>query len=369
MTDLKLEHIAALRDYVNPQLFPYGKKWDNEPIMCVDGDDEMIAQLEKQFPETRIKTEKASRLLEEPHHMEAAESHSYIVAMGIKDSADAGPKLLEKLIKRLAPGGVMAAAVHGYAGYYGLEMLRKIIRNYSKAVENDGKATAKIVKAVLANLPDNHPARRQDEFIKRLERGENTAIDTLQNINENNSFTVTQLLEKIRKSGGRMVDWIFPAAYEPARYMTDIPTRETLETLPEPQRWEVAELVNAQPSEHYVFIGKEEDVQIKIPWESGDLYQWRPKRLPLYRWEQLPESPGTEQTVKPLLESEEYGFEPVKLMEWQWKLCFASDGTANLNQIQASLKIPSEQIRDYLRTSVQKRLLTVLPPAVVQAHE
>jgi hypothetical protein len=132
-----------------------------------------------------------------------------------------------------------------------------------------------------------------------------------------------------------------------------------LEKLKEPQRWQVAELVNASPQEHYFFLGREDYHPVKIAWHSGDLYLWRPQRLPLYQWEKL-KTAVDDVTLNPITQYE--GIGSIELQSWETQLCLAASGTANLNQLLVDIKIPHPEVIKFLKRATEMRLLAVLPP-------
>jgi len=295
-----------------------------------------------------------------------SEAFDYIAAAGIKSAAvDVDIcRLLNRLISLLKPGGIIAGGVYGYAGYYGLDMLGTIVKHFSADIKNiDGKnftKMKKIIGSVIQQLPKDHPAYHRKTFMERLGRGDKPTIKELLNISPGKIFTVSGLLECIEENGGRFIDWVVPNFYDPAGYVDKKEAAAKLENLKESRRWQVAELVNASPPEHYFFLGREDYQPVKITWNSSDLYLWRPQRLPLYQWENITNANVDKLTLNPTKECE--GIGAVELQSWEAQLCLAASGTANLNQMLVEIKIPHFQVINFLKRATEMRLLSVLPP-------
>ncbi|MCP5053314.1 MAG: hypothetical protein GY940_39485, partial [bacterium] len=310
------------------------------------------------FPDAHVHRLDSETLLEpvEKESEETIERYDYIVATGCK-THDAGLlSFMPRLQSLLKPGGVAAAAVYGYAGYYGLDMLGTIVRKFSRTLKNipDNKRfakTVKITKSVMSQLPGSHPAYRQKEFMDRLEKGDKKSVKELIAISGDTVFAVSELLESIRHCGGSFVDWVFPQWYNPARRVEEKSVVEQLSGLPAPQRWEVAELVNSRPLEHYFFMGKADRQAVNVPWDSGDLSWWRPRQLPAMEIE---------------------GLDPLPLHPWQEQLCHASTGALTLDQLLAEKELNGREnplkeqshseIIDFLKRAVNYRLITLFPP-------
>jgi hypothetical protein len=218
----------------------------------------------------------------------------------------------------------------------------------------------RIISSVIRQLPKNHPAYHRKTFMERLGKGDKPNIKELLNISAGKIFTVSRLLECIEQNGGRFIDWVIPRFYDPAQYVGKKEVADKLEELKEPQRWQVAELVNASPPEHYFFLGREDYQPTKTAWNSGELYLWRPKRLPLYQWKNLKEVDSVDCTLNPIKECE--GIGAIELQSWEAQLCLAASGTGNLNQLLVDLKIPQPGVIHFLKRAVERRLLAVLPP-------
>ena len=360
LENLQIEHIAALKDFVQPVLFPCKTTWKNQRILYVGENETIFNLLESQFPEAVIQKLAADTVIS--HQQQSSEAFDYIDAVGIKFAAVDICQLLKRLVSLLKPGGVIAGGVYGYAGYYGLDMLSTIIKHFSADIKGiDGKnftRMKKIISSVIDQLPKNHPAYHRKTFMERLGRGDKLTIKELVNISREKIFTVSQLLESIEQNGGRFIDWVVPGFYDPAQYVDKKEVTEKLKKLKEPQRWHVAELVNASPPEHYFFLGREDHQPVKIAWNSSDLYLWRSQRLPLYQWENLEDSNGCR--LRPIKECE--GIDSIRLQSWEAQLCLAASGSTNLNQLLVEIKIPHPQVIKFLKRAMEMRLLSMLPP-------
>jgi hypothetical protein len=364
LENLNIEHITGLRNFVQPVLFPFKPNWEDQQILYVGENEETLHLLESQFPEAIVQRLDINTVISDRHGETGV--FDYIAAVEIKSAAvDVDIcRLLNRLISLLKPGGVIAGGVYGYAGYYGLEMLGTIVKHLASDIKNiDGKnftKMKKIIGSVIHQLPKNHPAYHRKTFMERLSRGDKPTIKELVNISPGKIFTVSGLLECIEQNGGRFIDWVVPKFYDPAQYVDKKEVAEKLEKLKEPQRWQVAELVNASPPAHYFFMGREDYQPVKIVWNSGDLYLWRPQRLPLYQWENITNANVDELTLNPTKECE--GIGALELQSWEAQLCLAASGTANLNQMLVEIKIPHLQVINFLKRATEMRLLSVLPP-------
>ncbi len=362
LENLHIEYITGLKDFIQPVLFPFKTNWKNQRILYVGEKEAMFHLLESQFPGAVVQRLDFDTII--THRQQESGTFDYIAAAGIK-SADGNAdicRLLKRLISLLKPGGVIAGGVYGYAGYYGLDMLGTIVKHFSAGIKDiAGKnftRMKRIIGSVIDQLPKNHPAYHRKTFMERLDRGDKSTITELVNISPGKIFTVSRLLECIEQNGGRFIDWVVPGFYHPARYVEKKEVVEKLEKLKEPQRWQVAELVNASPPEHYFFLGREDHQPVKIAWDPGDLYLWRPQRLPLYQWENLKEHNGC--TLRPIKECE--GIGSIELQSWEAQLCLAASAAANLDQLLVKIKKPSTEIMGFLKRAVNMRILALLPP-------
>jgi hypothetical protein len=362
--NLNIEHITGLKDFIQPVLLPFKTNWKDRRILYVGEKEPMFHLLESQFPDAVVQRLDIDTVISD--RQQKSEAFDYIAAAGIKSAAvDVDIcQLLSRLISLLKPGGVIAGGVYGYAGYYGLDMLGTIVKHFSVDIKNiDGKNFARmkrIISTVIDQLPENHPAYHRKTFMECLGSGDKHAIKELVNISPGKIFTVSRLLECIEQNGGRFIDWVLPKFYDPVQFVDKKEVAEKLEKLKEPQRWQIAELVNASPPEHYFFLGREDYQPVKIAWNSGDLYLWRPKRLPLYQWENLNDPDVDDVALNPLKECE--GIGSIELQCWQAQLCSAASGTPNLNQLLVEIKIPHPEVIKFLKRATEMRLLSMLPP-------
>jgi hypothetical protein len=362
LEDLNIDHITVLKDFVQPVLFPFKTDWKDQRILYVGENEAIFNLLESQFPDAVLQRLDIDMVISD--RQSESRAFDYIAAAGIKSAAvDVDIcRLLNRLISWLRPGGVIVGSVYGYAGYYGLDMLGTIVKYFSAGIKDiDGKnfpRMKKIVSSVLGQLPGNHPAYRRETFMERLTRGDRLAIKELLNLSSGKIFTVTRLLEGIEQNGGRFIDWVVPGFYDPARFVEKKEVAEKLRKLKEPRSWQVAELINASPPEHYFFIGKEDHPPVKIAWDPGDLFLWRPQRLPLYQWENLADTNGS--TLRPIKECE--GIGSIELQSWEAQLCLAASAAANLDRLLVKIKKSSAEILGFLKQAVNMRILAVLPP-------
>ncbi len=252
------EHVVASKDVVNHVVFPSPTTWKDKRILTIGGVGDIKSILETQFPEAVVRQAGIDDFFADDFSLEPCH---YIVALGLKSVNRDIHQWLPRLLSFLTPGGVIAAGVYGYAGYYGLNMLSTIIKNFTADIDDitgqqNFPRVLKVAKAVMAQLPANHPARKQEAFMGRLEKGDKNAFRELISLSAHKIFTVTRLLECIDACGARLVNWVYPGYYQPARCVEDTGIAEKLKALPEPRCWQVAELIGAWPPEHYFFVGK-----------------------------------------------------------------------------------------------------------------
>lgn len=379
MMKMDIEHIAALRGFIHPVLFPFKTSWKDQRILYIGGVGEVLHFLERQFPEAAVTQLDVEAVISGENHLQ---TFDYIAAPGLKSALHDIPRRLAALLSLLKPGGVISAAVYGYAGYYGLEMLSRIIKNLTKDIKDifDNKNFAglfRVGKAVITQLPSNHPAFQREASMGKLEKGDKKAFKELLNLSGDKIFTVSRLLECIDRSGGRLVDWVLPELYDPAQVAGNSEIAEKLAALPEPRRWKAAELINARPAEHYFFLAKKDDPPVKIAWDSNDLYLWKPVRLPLYRWKDIKgfDSGSFTGHLRPLTKVEGIGSGSLELQEWEAQLCLSASGAFTLNRLLSEkrlngkdnllLKRSHPRVIEFLKRAVEGRLLALLPPSAL----
>ncbi|MGE5344042.1 MAG: hypothetical protein ACM3SY_21425 [Candidatus Omnitrophota bacterium] len=215
-------------DFVGPILFPDRNQTELE-ILCFKGEAELDSSL----------------------------IYDYITLAELKPDAASLHRMLTAFLPRLKPGGAIAAGVYGVCGYAGLMMLRTIIKNFSPDIEPTDRSTIeKVIRSVIARLPNNHPAWSRKDWIENLQKGDKETIREFLDLTEEKIFSVSQVLAVIEAGGGRLLRWVFPELYDPAKHIKDRAIADRLSALPEPGRSKVAELVNAQPMEHYFFVKK-----------------------------------------------------------------------------------------------------------------
>jgi SAM-dependent methyltransferase len=364
MNELNLEDLIYRQDFIQPLFFPCQTTWEDHHILYVGESiaDKGFQVLGREFPGARVHfLESGDAVVKE----NLAKSYDYIAAVGLKSTPHDIGQVLTRLISLLKPDGVMAAAVYGYTGCHGLNMLsiliKKIARDLSDPLDNKNIAKIrKIAGSVIEQLPGNHPARRRRDFLERLEKGDKKTLRELFNLSPGNIFTVSRLLECVEQGRGRLIDWVLPNCYDPAQYVKEKDLADKLGGLAGPKRWIIAELVNAWPPEHYFFLGGRDYQSPRIAWDSGDLYLWRPKRLPLYQWEDLNKTNSGEGILAPVKECR--GIDAVELQPWQARLCLAASGSVTLDRLLADIKKPHAEVIDFLHRALERRLLALLPP-------
>jgi len=362
--DLEIANITVLKDFIQPLLFPYRGDWKEARFLYVGEENREYEALQEQFPESAVVRKVAGQILA-PAEEHTADGYEYIHAAGIGKTGVDIPSILTTLVSLLKPGGAAACGVNGYAGYYGLSMLGTIIKHMAADMEDleNPKNFAKLkrlTQTVIQRLPSNHPAFHRRGFMERLQKGEQTAIRELTAFTPQNIFTVKQLMQRLQKMGGSFMGWVIPSLYNPTRYVEKENTKDQLNAFHEPESWEIAEMVNGTPPEHYFFMGKGDIQPFKMNWESHDIYLWRPRRFPLYIWDQLDGLTANGGELEPIKAIHSLG--PFQLKSWQAGLCQEATGKESLNDLSAKIKKPAQEMISFLKEAVERRLLTMLPP-------
>lgn len=261
--------MTCSRDFVTAALFSsattgsigaIGAKGGGFRVLEAGGRDDLYELLKREFPEAEIVRQKEGRPADK-------DLFDYIAAVGLKylPCGEETDRLFRELAALLKPGGVMSVHVCGFSGYYGAVMLGAVIRRLSHG-QNPGLAV-KIARAVIRQLPGNHPAfaceilkHRDETAVKELlELSE--AIDDVDKL-----YTVSKLMAAVPRwmgrGRGRFLRWVFPPLYEPtSRFESCFASDERgmlsrLDALPEPRRSIAAELLTASPTDHYFLVQK-----------------------------------------------------------------------------------------------------------------
>lgn len=255
MNNKLLEENLCLEEFVVDALFPGGMPGgikEGFRILEAAGRDDLFKLLQKEFPAAVVEQRKQGQPVAEG-------VFDYITAAGIKYLActEETHRLFRELTAGLKPGGIISTRVCGFSGYYGLVMLGAVIRRLSRG--KNPAETLKIAEAVTREIPTTHPAFDSGQLNPR----EKTTLKELLEISAavphlDNLFTVSKLLDTIPRWGGRFTRWAFPRQYDPGSTFEsgDPIISRRLNTLPEPGRSAVTELITAFPPEHYFLMRK-----------------------------------------------------------------------------------------------------------------
>lgn len=363
LEDFDIDYVSFSSSFILPVLFPFSYKKDVDAglnILYIGKEDERVGELpaglSSQFPGARVEYGDFQRVLTmtgeegEYHYIIATSLRNFSSGVSLKD-------IFTRLQSLLAPGGVVAAAVNGFAGYYGLETAARLVRGFAPDSIDDKtfKKLRQIVSSVIQQLPSDHPAFHRPAFIERLKNGHKETILQLLRLNHDNIYTVSRLLDEIGESGVRFVDWMFPGFYDPARFIDDDSLKKKMRVLPFPQSSMIAEQFNGCPPEHYFFFSRPGDTFFKIPFDSPDISWWRPMRLPFYQYENLSADDAAALEPIPRLS----GLFPVPLRPWESRFILSADGTKTVDQLQQT---PQNQFSAFLKRAVNNRLIALLPP-------
>lgn len=263
MNKQQIEELTCLRDFVTDVVFPAGitgAKGGGFRVLEIGGRDDLFELLKKEFPEAEVVRQKEGRPADKG-------LFDYIAAAGIKylPCGEETDRLFRELAALLKPGGVMAAHVCSFSGYYGAVMLGAIIRRLSRG--QNPVDTAKIARAVIRELPETHPAFARENLKPRDETAVKELLDLSAAIDHvDKLYTVSKLMDAIPRwmgrGRGRFLRWVFPPLYDPiSRFESWFESNgrgmlRRLDALPEPRRSIAAELLTASPPGHYFLVQK-----------------------------------------------------------------------------------------------------------------
>ncbi|MCP4146854.1 MAG: hypothetical protein GY757_03795 [bacterium] len=226
-----------------------------DAVDTVDGDDgvtgakgeiRIFSLLRKNFPRGEVVRLEPGREIED----ESVGFFDYIVVSDGRAMCKEPGILYGALTKRLKPHGIIAGDVYGYCGHFGAAMLSSIIGRLGgvNVPGANGRAVNfDLVEAILGELPENHPAFDNKEFIHGLKNRDEGVLNELLDISTDNIYTVAKLMAELPRWGGLFKGWVHPGLYE-ADY-------GFIKELPEPRRSIVSELVTASPLVHYFLMG------------------------------------------------------------------------------------------------------------------
>lgn len=163
-------------------------------------------------------------------------------------------------LEHLPPGQTVTLTVFGYAGYHGPQMAAGIVRALIRGLDlSDAEHYTRaldVAKAVASQLPGNHPAWSNKEFMEAVKAGDKKTFSQLLSLSPDTVFTVPRLLETLENKGGVFKGWVNPELYDPATYISDTDIIEKIHALPAPRCWAASELVTAAPPEHIFYAGR-----------------------------------------------------------------------------------------------------------------
>ncbi|MCP4217738.1 MAG: hypothetical protein GY765_24065 [bacterium] len=254
MTMEKPETLTCQREFLLPLLSARMGDAVYEPLrILVVGGKSPVLHLQEAFPEaiiTHCTPEAGFNSL--PEGPPEAPGYDYIWACDPATlSGDTGGRLTG-LVQLLKPHGLAACAVYGYCGYYGLLMLAAILGKLTAG--RDTKAALKISAAVIDDLPPEHPALEQREFIQRLKAHDQTALGELLRLGPGDIFTVSTLLEAVTQWSGVFEGWVTPGLYEAVRQFNKNQWFRHIESMAFTKQAAVSELLTAAPHMHYFLM-------------------------------------------------------------------------------------------------------------------
>ncbi len=249
MTRRELEELACLKYFVEAVVPVSPGRKENFRILEAAGREDLGRFLRQQHPEAEV-------VLFNENEEYGAGAFDYIMSAGAVYDRIGPAELFPRWCGMLKDGGVCTGWVPGHAGYYGLVMLAGVVETL--AAGKDFAYKRKITRALLEELPANHPAFLREDFIRLLKKGEERAYKELFLLRAEHVFTVSRLLESIPTWGGSFAGWMAPAAYDAnaAGKIGDPGIMARLKELPESSRASVSELVTATPPEHFFLVKK-----------------------------------------------------------------------------------------------------------------
>lgn len=225
-----LSHLAS---WSKPDILVIGENTQNKQ-------NKIVEQFREQIPGASIKEWQIAQLFTSSKQETQCLFHCIYIEpeIGMKYGA-AILQELSRWLSLLQPCGLFCSAVYGYVGYYGLVMLHDLCEPF---LSRDFSPS--VMRALVSNLSPQHPAFFQKEFMAQLLKGDMATMQRLLTISQANVFSVSRLLSIISQQGGVFLDWLFPGFYQ----------FELGFTLPVPEKWEVAELLQVVPLEHRFIV-------------------------------------------------------------------------------------------------------------------
>ena len=176
-----------------------------------------------------------------------------IISTGVlHHMADPG-KGMKALAKCLRFDGVMAIMLYGYYGRIGVEMLQGAFKEMGLGQD---EASVKIVKEILASLPQNHPAQSYIAGAPDLD-SDAGIVDTFLNGRER-SYNVDQCRELVESSGLVFNDWFLKSSYYPPMSPSS-PFEASVAMLPVEKQWSVMEVTRSTDNGCHFFTACRSD--------------------------------------------------------------------------------------------------------------
>lgn len=163
-------------------------------------------------------------------------------------------------LDKLQPGQTATLSAFGYAGYYGPLMAAEIVRALTNGLDltisNHFAQAIEVAKAVVSELPENHPAWTNKEFMEAVKKGDKKTFEQFIQLSQDTIFTVTRLMNTLKSKDIQFKGWLSPEYYDPASTIDDKEIIEKIHALPEPLCWAACELVTAAPPLHRFLAGR-----------------------------------------------------------------------------------------------------------------
>ena len=212
-----------------------------------------------------------------------SQQFDYVIASGVIHHLDSPERGLRALTEVLAPTGGMYLMVYATYGRAGVYMLQDAIRLLGGGA--DFPELVALARPLVEHLPANHPfhAVRWQDMEWQDDAG---IVDLLLHVRDR-SYTVPELFALLDSAGLSVSRFMDRAAYDPAIYVQDPELERRFSQLDPRIRAQVAELLSGRMFKHQVYATRATYVPFHPTPAGLILLAMRPRRSPLFRWDEL----------------------------------------------------------------------------------
>jgi SAM-dependent methyltransferase len=204
----------------------------------------------------------------------------YIIASGVLHhlaDPDAGMRALASV---LSPDGGMAVMLYGTYGRHGVYLLQDLLRRL--VGDRDLAEQAAFARKLVRRLPVTHPLK-PDEWLDLQWTDDAGLVDLLLHVRDR-SYTVPEVYGLVEQAGLRLERFYKPLTYNPKSYFLEEDLSAGFDGLDPREQAVAAELLHGGMSQHKFFATHAGYEPLRIEPEGAVLFSLRPKRSPLFLW-------------------------------------------------------------------------------------